>query len=281
MRCNYCGWNDNAPGQTTCSNCHRPLIQDNYQSFAPNSSPASFDDEDTKKTRVFNGMAHPSAPHYEHAQQPTVMQNVGGLPYQPVFRCPDCDEEIRGDYAFCPFCGKVLREQEQAEPAGKLSGVRYVPQEPNVCQNCGKEVPIEYPHCPFCGTRIEQKTITVNRIRQKVEEPKPHCKLTMIFEDNEEQKEEVVREFEGPQVVLKRSNTEANNRTITTKEQALLSYEDGHWAIENRSKLDSTFVAASHKIALEPGDIIMLGDRCFRFEPEPVHQEGDDDDDDE
>ena len=40
----------------------------------------------------------------------------------------------------------------------------------------------------------------------------------------------------GDTIVLNRSNTDPNNNSITSKEQAVLSREDGHWYLENRSE---------------------------------------------
>ena len=68
--------------------------------------------------------------------------------------------------------------------------------------------------------------------------------------------------------ILNRENTEQDNRTITSKEQAELICEDGKWYVLNRSELGSTYLEANRKLALEPGDVIVLGDRRFKFETE-------------
>ena len=46
----------------------------------------------------------------------------------------------------------------------------------------------------------------------------------------------------------------------------MVTYEDGHWTIENHSLHNPTMVIADRKVELQSGDIIMLGDRKFRFE---------------
>lgn len=272
MRCNYCGWDENSPGQVTCSRCGSPLQSGGEHVYTTYNSPTPYQGGEAKKTRVFHGMPQSSDQQYSESTppRPTVIQHegMGGMSSHQPITCPDCDYELRDDYDYCPRCGKVLREQDSLQQV-KARGVNRLVLEPNVCEKCGKEVPAEFRYCPYCGGRIELKTIPVGRKHKKVEKPQPHFKLTTIYEDDEQQ-ENLVHEFEGEQVFLNRDNTDPQNPTITSKNQALISYEDGCWMIENRSELASTFVAASHKIILQPGDIIMLGDRCFTFEPEQV-----------
>ena len=65
---------------------------------------------------------------------------------------------------------------------------------------------------------------------------------------------------------MNRENTEVSNRTITSKEQAEIVFEDGHWYLLDRSELRTTFIQANRKIEIIPDDIIVLGDRRFKFE---------------
>ena len=127
-------------------------------------------------------------------------------------------------------------------------------------------------HIRAVGTLGERIHLpTVRAIRHKPtpppEPPKPKCKLTLIPEEDEKI-EPVPNDYEGASIILTRENTEANNRTITSKEQAELINEDGKWFILNKSELGSTYLEASRKLELQPGDIIVLGDRRFKFEPE-------------
>lgn len=73
------------------------------------------------------------------------------------------------------------------------------------------------------------------------------------------------KEFEGKEVVLNRDNTEANNPSITSHEQAVITRVDGHWFIEDKSGQKTTFVQAANKIELHEGDLILLGNRLFEF----------------
>ena len=44
--------------------------------------------------------------------------------------------------------------------------------------------------------------------------------------------------------------------------------EDGKWYLVNHSELCTTSVEANRKIEIQSGDIIILGDRRFKFEAE-------------
>lgn len=223
----------------------------------------------------------------------TVIQSINN-------RCPQCGFNLPPNAVSCPNCGLDLVEpSEDATPEPQSAPIQMadtpVPEidkptvvmghtvkpqndstetDTNVCDKCGTVVPGDIQYCPKCGERIRQKTIIVRRKPKtqpkedeikKVEEPPVKCLLTLIPEDDEEIKT-VTRDYEGKSIILNRDNTEPDNRTITSKEQAELTCEDGKWFIENRSSLSSTFVQANRKIELQAGDIIVLGDRRFKFE---------------
>ena len=71
--------------------------------------------------------------------------------------------------------------------------------------------------------------------------------------------------YTGTNIILNRANTDANNNTITSREQAILSFKDGEWYIDNRSDLKSTYIKVERPIKLQDGDIIILGNREFEF----------------
>lgn len=140
------------------------------------------------------------------------------------------------------------------------------------CEKCGEEISATFQFCPKCGTEVRQRTLQGLRHKKKDETeevPKPTIKseflLTIIPEEDEDITTEAIH-FEGAEVMLNRKNTEPSNRTITSKEQAVVFSENGRWYIENRSEYDSTLILAKRKMEIQDGDIIMLGDRRFKFE---------------
>ena len=104
---------------------------------------------------------------------------------------------------------------------------------------------------------------TINPYMQSAA-PEPGFVLSPIKRINEK-KDLIDLEYEGKEVILTRDNTEADNGSITSHEQALLSYNNGKWSIEDKSEQGTTFVRASRKIELNNGDVILLGNRLFEF----------------
>jgi hypothetical protein len=91
------------------------------------------------------------------------------------------------------------------------------------------------------------------------------CTLRPVPYQGEEVSYEPIT-YSGDEIALSRANTDANNSSITSKEQAVLIHEADGWYIENRSELQSTYIRlSSHKVKIESGDHIILGNREFEF----------------
>lgn len=217
-----------------------------------------------------------------------------GYPVMDHFTsCPNCGEDFTGasedEQAAEPAPAKAVKPEvrptkdqvagkpKEGPSIKKTVNIRELEKETSeeltlTCDKCKAEVPVDFKFCPHCGEPVRQKTLVGIRHRKaaaKVEEEpaepvKTFCSLIVVPEEDEEQQPEASR-YEGPEVVLNRSNTEPDNLTITSKEQAVLSFEDGKWYIENRSEMQSTLIVANRKIELQEGDIVLLGDRRFRF----------------
>lgn len=72
--------------------------------------------------------------------------------------------------------------------------------------------------------------------------------------------------FAGNKIELNRENTDPENSTITSKTQAIMTYNNGRWTIIDESEFRSTFVQAAREIELENGDLIFLGNQLYRFD---------------
>ena len=103
------------------------------------------------------------------------------------------------------------------------------------------------------------------KLEQQEEEKQVLCSLMPIADNSAEEGRLKENEYSSETIVLRRDNTEAGNYSITSKEQAYLTFEDGNWYIEDKSSFQSTFVRACRKMQLQDGDVIMLGDRRFEF----------------
>lgn len=198
----------------------------------------------------------PFNPMPENNFGPTPDNFMSGDPSHPV--CPECGYVLNGDFGSCPNCGATIPKSGYKQPTeDKQPNPKRTFKETVVCPNCQSEISSKFMFCPMCGKPIPH------------EEPKngPRCSLTII-PDEDENCVEQTNNYEGEQIVLNRDNTEPSNRTITSKEQAVLISEEGKWYIENRSEQCSTYLEANRRLEVLPGDIIMLGDRRFKFNVE-------------
>lgn len=244
MRCKNCGW-PNKPQVKVCVKCHAPLDanEDVQSGFEPAQTPSSSNEPNLKKTVL----------------ESEVFVNHGGASSQSS---SDADLNMKT----CPKCGYALR--------------------PNVskCPNCNYPIKPEGQKSSYGGSREDEfsdsvrrptRTANANDGKGKVSgtinpwmmgnmELDPSFELRPIRRMNE-RKELSDLLFEGKEVVLNRENTDVNNASITSHEQAIVSRIDGHWYIEDRSEQKTTFVQASNKIELHDGDIILLGNRMFEF----------------
>ena len=214
--------------------------------------------------------------------------------------CPHCGYPVMGSFTSCPNCGaeiapKPTTIQNSAMPPSTDPVPKAAPEATPIvapitipvtsavkagltdlgideqlkCNKCGAKVSVEFSFCPKCGERIHLPTIRAIRHKSTPppEPPKPMCHLTLVPEE-EEQTKPIRIDYEGASIILTRENTEANNRTITSKEQAELICEDGKWFVLNKSELGSTYLEAGRKLELQQGDVIVMGDRRFKFEAE-------------
>lgn len=207
-------------------------------------------------------------------------------------RCKNCGWPNKPNETTCVKCNAPLEsEDDSSRPLNatvrEQDAFGFNREEENVCPKCGYPIRNNSQKCPNCNyelgnnlggvdslgkrrqTRMEnpmnEKKVngTINPYMQSAA-PEPGFILSPIKRINEK-KELVDLEYEGKEVILTRDNTEAENGSITSHEQALLSYNNGKWAIEDKSEQGTTFVKASRKIELNNGDVILLGNRLFEF----------------
>ena len=249
MRCKNCGW-PNKPNERVCVKCHAPL---------------SADDDSMERD---GGGSEP--------QRENVSLNK-----------TVCEEDIFGQGMREPYPADN-KQDEIAEEKTKP------------CPKCGYPVRIGTEKCPNCkfpvsqggGAAQRQPTVTVNEPQPR----DPHLRPTRINPDENrptgfrgtinpymmnmemeptfalkpirrmnERHELEEQEYEGKEISLNRANTEPNNSSITSRQQAVVTRIDGRWYIEDRSEQKTTFVQAAQRIELHDGDIILLGNRLFEF----------------
>lgn len=295
MRCLKCGY-DNEPNAQVCIKCGRPynvsnpvMPQQPYMNQPVNmpQQPVNMPQQPVgnpqpRPTMLDAGYQQGMQQHQPQSQpqpRPTVLDSRAAMNAMNnnmnnaavAQTCPACGYPVQGR-SMCPACGYPIAQQPQQPQPMPQPAVQqpYVAQPQPVapvvdmnmtvvCEKCGNEVSIANKFCPCCGERIHLATQPI--IRRK---PQPKCSLTLVPEEGESIAASQ-QTYEGTSIILNRDNTEPGNRTITSREQAELTCEDGKWYIENKSDYGTTYIMAKRKIELQPGDVIVLGDRTFEF----------------
>ena len=145
--------------------------------------------------------------------------------------------------------------------------------DPNECPKCG--YPLENGECSACGykaagvsapevAKVAAEARKTMRPIRKGEKPGTFKLVPLSEETGMPEGDGLV--YEGNEVILNRDNTDPKNTTITSQQQACLSFENEKWCIVDRSEYKSTFVQASRKIDLQQGDLILVGNQLYRFE---------------
>lgn len=143
------------------------------------------------------------------------------------------------------------------------------------CQKCGYPISDYSTSCPNCGTPIAKCQSNQHHIERPLMHTaiSPTCELASINESctlkpiprQNEDIDDTPIIYSGDKIILGRENTDADNDSISSIEQAVLSREDGEWYIENLSEQRTTYIRVNGKIKITNGDIIVLGNREFEF----------------
>ncbi len=176
----------------------------------------------------------------------TVLETASSDPVQAV-------EDETEDTDMCPKCGYPMRKNT------------------NKCPNCNYVINTnQNNNLEHHQTRMEQSAQSNKPISSTINPylvgsaPEPGFTLTPVKRINERKTFESIL-YEGQEVELRRDNTEADNTSITSQEQAVIHNENGNWYITDKSEQGTTFVRATNKTQLQDGDIILLGNRLFEF----------------
>ena len=251
MRCKNCGW-PNKPSETKCVKCGSPLDAEQPVMEAGDSfdRSARADGEGLTKTVMESEVF---GDYNREVAKPTV-------PVEPSDEnvCPKCNYPLRPGATKCPNCHNVIDNTTSSDDS--VTYHRY-PTRMASANPSPEEAPAPTRKQPE-GTRKLRGTINPYMMDYEAE---PVFMLQPLQRMNERKVPEIA-EFEGREVVLNRDNTEPGNGSITSHEQAIITCSDGHWFIENRSEEQTTFVLAAKQIELHDGDIILLGNRLFKFQ---------------
>ena len=242
MRCKNCGW-PNKPNVTTCVKCHTPLVAEEDSEISFDNSSNNQPDENLKRTvseeEAFGSRNSP--------QDRDVRYETPTEPEETSKPCPKCGYPLRPGTEKCPNCKFQVNGYSQSSYGHSDSEFKK-----------SRPTRMDY------GNNNNLRG-TVNPFFTPMDiGVEPTFVLKPVKRANERHELEEI-ELTGETVSLNRDNTEPNNLSITSKEQAVITNVDGQWFIEDKSELKTTFVQASRRIELKDGDLILLGNRLFEF----------------
>lgn len=251
MRCRNCGW-ENDLGNSRCVKCDAPLNGPIVDNEPPLNE--SYSHNILKGTVRENG--HISVDNPESNSIGTCSKC--NYPYNPgMGACPNCGYDANKGDDVNPFNNDNKRNKKDVE-ANSHSQKDLLQ-----CPFCEEMVPSKFKFCANCGKPFKMGTVNPWAGLPQVEEV-VNCTLTPVAWENEDLDIDNIQ-YTGESILLNRDNTEPNNSSITSKVQAIITYEDKKWFIEDKSQRQTTFKHISKKTQLEDGDIILLGNRKFIF----------------
>lgn len=277
-RCKNCGW-PNDDSATRCQKCNAPLDSASQSSSSRSTAyenpgggytPASTESqsESLRKTVSENQFFGTDLSSGNRGGDPTVVQHQNDtLSNGATKECPNCHYQVRAGVNACPNCGYRI----------SAGGGQQQPFQPKAqtCPQCGVQNPENAKFCNNCGAsmnpgqqgngNLHQNAAhmgTVNPWMQR--ESGDFFTLKPIAWEGENVNHGMLS-FSGKVITLNRANTDPNNQSITSQEQAEMTCEDGEWYIIDKSAMHTTYVLASRKMKLQKGDIIILGNRLFEF----------------
>lgn len=158
--------------------------------------------------------------------------SVARMPTQP-------EDEDRANHNVCPKCGYVLR-------AGA-----------NFCPSC--KTPINQPVIKGNGEAKRNGTTPVWNVGEK------HSFSIGLCDKNGEISD--AKTYTTEDVVLGRNELAPNDNSIS-RQHIHITNENGKWFIEDASSTHQTYLVVKGKAPIENGDVLVLGNKFFRFETE-------------
>lgn len=271
MRCKNCGW-DNPDGSVKCEKCNSAL---DSSSYVPEVEPSQ------------------NVSDYQSAMRATVREssifgnevNTPQTDEGEKLTCRTCGYPLSGNMQMCPACGTPISRNNNASPLPQYPPIpNMVAQQMTVredevfrhtennqnrsikkCNKCGNPLSENVRFCPNCGSPIRKMSGTVAAWDSPVMQGEyGFCTLKPIAWARENRDYQPIT-YSGNEIILNRSNTDPNNQTITSQQQAILTRDGDNWYIEDLSASKSTMLRVGRKMKLEKGDIICLGNRLFEF----------------
>ena len=231
LRCNNCGWS-NESTDVRCAKCNVVL----KGSMVGQSS----DSASKEKSKSADEEYYPAT---ERGKKPD-------SPYLDEYNtknCPHCTYPNTYETKVCIKCNKSLtgdgEETSKADVHKKMQE--------------GKAIRVVEGEGATGKSQPSEKTIDPYRQKKEIK-----CYIELLGEKEEDME---LIECIGTKVALNRDALDPENLTITSKTQAVITYKNDEFYIEDKSEKQTTFVQVKNQHKLEDGDIILMGNRKFRF----------------
>lgn len=203
-----------------------------------------------------------------------------------MVRCDHCGWSNNPDGAQkCQKCNQELVYHPSVPSGGNVTEVRKPMAES--CPKCGYPLSPEISFCPNCGTSVGAASSQAADSSMKKTMRDVSSDIRKGGYDVQADMKQTMRDVpsETERQILKATPTEqptSQNQAsfrlrpvdIVTSEafafgtdtDAAFEFEDGKWFITDKSGTGSAYVCASRRIALQKGDVVLIGGRRYKFE---------------
>jgi hypothetical protein len=254
----------NPPTALSCAYCKAPLLG----SLGIGHSQAVVEnrEEDCGNCGKPTPVAEPVCVHCGIDRAPAGIQpDEPAAVMQPMLQasigCMACGYPNLASADNCMQCGSQLHRQREPKPAAMIAPVApLLPPQKIDSAPAPEKVPVVV--SPSVAQEMSAaKTVPFWELLASTKAQS--FSLTPLPRPGEQPPES--RQFFGEVVSLSRDNLEPDNISLTSKVQASLHFVDGSWLLSDESGQQSTFLRISRPQPLQDGDVLLLGNRLFRF----------------
>lgn len=203
-------------------------------------------------------------------------KNCGTRNSSSSIKCSNCNAPLAGTNIVSTEDYSEVKTEEHSISTSIISS------DQKICDTCGYPNTSMGADCVHCNGSLKRDDLNGS----KAEEPKnasqqidPSMTINpwLIEEESEtgfllcsldesEDNETSNLDFDEDHIELKRSNLDSKNKTITSDVQAVIEKDGDQWFLSNKSSLQTTFIRVDNKRALAEGDVILFGNKLFRFQ---------------
>jgi uncharacterized Zn finger protein (UPF0148 family) len=256
MKCLECG-SQNPAIAKVCQICGSKLETKSRDTQQSQKTPVS----SNKKTVIgLKADTPPLDSNIDKSSTPNYSRN----PEEPInnsqeIKCKKCNHyplHISNGNAVCPNCG--YSEQISSVEGNDLQSELGGDKETRILQESDKERSTD-----IIKDAASDKVSQSKYKTQSISDINLNAKGRFKLIDQQTGKEII---FEGEEVILNRDSLDADNRSISGRSHAKLTFADGTWTIEDQSSNKATFIQIRQPTILDNQVIIQLGNKFYMFE---------------